>query len=198
MKARKGFSGVFRAGQLCGAIGLLLCTVPSAPAIAQGTPPSTAPATREASQRQTYSFRGYTVQYPATWRLRQNPGGRPASIYKPAGDGFSAIWDFDRREDAQRRTAEQVRDDVAKTLPVTMRGFQLKDTGSFKLSDGAHAAYLTFAHTAVGPEAIERQVFIPQPDGAVIIAVELAPAASWEAESAALHGITMSVRADGK
>ena len=198
MTTRNRFSSDLRSGQLCGAIALLLGIVLSAPAIAQDAPPGTAPSTREASQLQTYQFRGYTVRYPATWRLRQNPGGRPASIYKPAGDGFSAIWDFDRREDARRRTAEQVRDDIAKTLPATTKGFQLKDTGSFKLSDGTQAAYLTFAHTVAGPEAIERQVFIPQPDGAVIIAVELAPAASWEAELAALHEITMSVHADGK
>jgi len=154
--------------------------------------PSTRPATQSATK--TYTFRGHTVSYPDSWRLREKPGGGPAMIYLPAGDdALSASWLFDRKSDRAQRTAEQVRDDIAAALAKTMKGFQLKDKGALTI-DGRPAAYVTYTHAVVDPPAVERQIFVPTGDGFVIVAVESAVASVWEAESPKLDRITRSLR----
>jgi hypothetical protein len=155
--------------------------------------PSTSPATREATS--TYTFRGHTLTYPASWRLREKGNGAPATIYKPAAaaDALTASWDFDRKTDRAHRTAEQIRDDVLQSLATTMKGFEMKEKGRLTI-DGKAAAFVTFAHSVVNPPAVSRHVFIPTGDGFVIAIDETAVASVWVNEAPRLARITDSLR----
>jgi len=158
--------------------------------------PTTAPATQGATK--SYTFRGHTVTYPQSWRLREKVGGAgPATIYKPAAggaaDALEAIWDFDRKTDRAKRTAEQIRDDVTEALATTMKGFKLKDKSTLTI-DNKPAAAVTFEHATVDPPAVSRHVFLPTGDGFVLVIDETAVAHQWPAAGPQLDAITRSLR----
>jgi hypothetical protein len=154
--------------------------------------PTSDSTTREATR--TYTFRGHTIAYPESWRLREKGGGAPATIYKPAGAGaWTASWDFDRRQDRRNRTPEQLRDAVAESLAATMKGFKMKEKGQLTI-DGKAAAFVTFAHSVVEPPVVARHVFVPTGDGFVIVVAEMAVVDDWENEAPRLDRMTRSLR----
>jgi hypothetical protein len=170
--------------------GVMLVTV----AVRADEPSKTDRPLRDATK--TYTFRGYTVAHPESWKLRDAGAGPTASqeIYKPAGaDSMTAWWFFDRKPNTRNHTAEQIRDGMAASLAREMKGFKLKDKGSLTI-DGKPAAYVTFEHSVVDPPCAARHVFIPAPDGSVTIIAESAVAAEWKSAAPELDRITRSIR----
>jgi hypothetical protein len=157
-------------------------------------PPKTDSTPREATK--FYTYRGYAVTYPESWKLRDAGAGPTASqqIYKPAGaDSLTAWWFFDRKPNPRNHTAEKVRDGMAATMAQRMKGFKLKDKGTLTI-DGKRAAYVTYEHSVVDPPCVARDIFIPTPDGSVTIIAETAVATEWKAASPDLDRITRSMK----
>ena len=151
-----------------------------------------------AEAAKSYTFNGYSVEYPTSWKIHDDGKGGPAIIYFPADGGLAAKWQFNRRQDPGKRAAEAVRDSVAESMAKSMPKFELKEKGAYKLPDGHAAAYVLFAHSVVEPRAVERHSFIPHGDDFVLIVTETAVESEWEKHKAELARMTLSVKSPGR